>query len=302
MGRDRVPAVDTEIERLYQLPLAEFTAARNLLAKGAGAKGAPIRALEKPSLAAWAVNQLFWKRRASWDRLVGAADLARVAHRKRVAGKGGDVETAERDHRDAVRAAADDIRNLLREAGEAATAATMSAVIETLQALPGSETPGRLTRPLKPMGLEALAGLVRSSGAFPRAIPPQAARDEAAARAKASRDATASRRDAQAERREAEARKRESAARKREAAGIERELREAREAERKAEADVLRGRRVLEHTERERHRAAERLQFLDKQRTTAADELRRQEVRMTETAGARMALEAKLRALAAGGG
>ena len=37
-----------QIDRLYQLPLDEFTAARNALAKEAGAAGAQIRTLQKP--------------------------------------------------------------------------------------------------------------------------------------------------------------------------------------------------------------------------------------------------------------
>jgi hypothetical protein len=51
----------TGIDELYQLPLDEFTAARNALAKSTG--DASIKKLEKPSLSAWAVNQLFWHQR-----------------------------------------------------------------------------------------------------------------------------------------------------------------------------------------------------------------------------------------------
>jgi hypothetical protein len=36
------PRLDDEIARLYQLPLSEFTAARNLLARNAGARAAEI--------------------------------------------------------------------------------------------------------------------------------------------------------------------------------------------------------------------------------------------------------------------
>ena len=56
----RMPArlIEDEIARLYQLPLDEFTSARNALAKRAGSDAAGIRALTKPSVPAWAVNQL----------------------------------------------------------------------------------------------------------------------------------------------------------------------------------------------------------------------------------------------------
>ena len=50
--------LDEQTDRLYQLPLDQFTAARNALAKEAGSEGASIKQLVKPPLAAWAVNQL----------------------------------------------------------------------------------------------------------------------------------------------------------------------------------------------------------------------------------------------------
>ena len=56
---------DDLIDQLYQLPLDEFTAARNALAKSSGQ--ASLKALEKPTLAAWAVNQLYWHQRATYD-------------------------------------------------------------------------------------------------------------------------------------------------------------------------------------------------------------------------------------------
>ena len=55
--------VDEEIAGLYQLPLADFTAARNALAKQAGARASEVKALQKPPVAAWAINQLYWQRR-----------------------------------------------------------------------------------------------------------------------------------------------------------------------------------------------------------------------------------------------
>ena len=52
-----------DVDELYGLPLDEFVPARNALArelKGAGepAEAAEVAALRKPSVAAWAVNQL----------------------------------------------------------------------------------------------------------------------------------------------------------------------------------------------------------------------------------------------------
>ena len=52
-----------DIDRLYSLPLAEFTPERNELAKRLRKDGdtdaaAAVKALKKPSVAAWAVNQV----------------------------------------------------------------------------------------------------------------------------------------------------------------------------------------------------------------------------------------------------
>ena len=67
--------LDSEIARLYQLPLADFTSARNALAKQAGARAPEVRALQKPPVAAWAINQLFWQTAMTYDRLIGAAAI-----------------------------------------------------------------------------------------------------------------------------------------------------------------------------------------------------------------------------------
>ena len=94
--------LEPEIDRLYQLPLEEFTPARNALAKTAGAEAARVKALSKPPVAAWAVNQLHWRKGEIWNALVAAAENARRAHRAVLAGKAGDVRAANKVHDDAV--------------------------------------------------------------------------------------------------------------------------------------------------------------------------------------------------------
>jgi hypothetical protein len=287
MPRARRPDPPDDVDRLYQVPLAEFTSARNDLAKRAGAEGAAIRRLPKPNVAAWAVNQLYWRRRDAWDRLMEAARNVRAAHEKRLSGKGGDVESSEAEHRSAVRASADEVRELLREAGEVASAATLSSVVETLQALPGTEPPGRLTRPLKPLGLEALAGLLSFGRSRPRAVEPPSTSPEQtgvpppASKAVAAREARAARRAAEAE--------------KREAARLEAAIREARTAERRAAEDLNRARRSLARAERERAHLAERLQFLERQVTQATSEVRAHETRAAEATRTRTVLEQRRR-------
>ena len=60
-----------EIDRLYELPLEEFTAARNALAKETG--DAALKQLKKPTVPAWAVNQLARRREVDMRRLLRAA-------------------------------------------------------------------------------------------------------------------------------------------------------------------------------------------------------------------------------------
>ena len=53
--RDNATVAD-EVDRLYELPLEEFTAARNELAKRLG--DTSVKELKKPTVTAWTVNQL----------------------------------------------------------------------------------------------------------------------------------------------------------------------------------------------------------------------------------------------------
>jgi hypothetical protein len=152
-------ALEAEIDRLYQLPLDEFTPARNALAKTAAGEAARIRALSKPPIAAWAVNQLYWRNADVWNALVEAAGNAQRAHRAVLAGKAGDVRAASKVHDDAVERALKATLALLADADQPATDATKHAIGTTLRALPGDEPPGRLTRLLQPAGFGMLTGL-----------------------------------------------------------------------------------------------------------------------------------------------
>jgi hypothetical protein len=237
---------EDELATLYQAPLGEFTPARNALAKAAGAAGAEIRALEKPSAPAWAVNQLYWHRRATYDTVVRAAIAMRDAHAQFLSGRGGDVPAAEAAHRDAMRTATQEIRSLLEAGGESTSAATFEAIAETLQALPSDQTPGRLTRALKPLGFGALLAMgiapsVQKSGG-PGVLG-------------------SSKKDAA-----------ELAARKK---ALEKQLRAAEVAERAAEATASEARKALANVERDYAATRDKLQFLEKQRSDAAQDVHR---------------------------
>jgi len=72
------------IDELYQLPLSEFTPGRNTLAtrlrkSGKAGDADEVRSLVKPSIPAWAVNQVYWKHRPAFDRLLSSGDRLRKA-------------------------------------------------------------------------------------------------------------------------------------------------------------------------------------------------------------------------------
>jgi phage-related minor tail protein len=230
-----MPDVDAAVDRLYQLPLDEFTPARNALAKEL--KRPTIKDLEKPNVAAWAVNQLYWHERATWDRLLKAGERLRAEHRKLLAGKASDIRDPEKAHRDAVRDAVEAVKKLLTGGGQATSPATLTAVQETLEALPAPDPPGRLTRPLKPMGFEALSGVTVRPGLRIVPRPEKPAPDNATA-AKAP---TA--KDKQREREAAKAREKEERER------TERR-REAEKALKTAEAAMLRAEDAVKKAEK----------------------------------------------------
>jgi hypothetical protein len=151
--------LDAEIDRLYQLPLEEFTTARNALAKQAGPAGAKIRALTKPPAAAWAVNQVHWRDRSTYDALMKAAAAQRSAHAAVLAGKRADLRSVGREHEQAIEAALKSALAWLSDAGHPATDATKQAIATTLRGLPADTAPGRLDRTLQPGGFEMLAGV-----------------------------------------------------------------------------------------------------------------------------------------------
>jgi hypothetical protein len=246
--------LDAEIDRLYQLPLDEFTAARNALAKQAGQDGTPIRALAKPPIAAWAVNQLHWRDRGTWKALIEAADNARRAHHAVLAGKATDVRSANEVHEEAVEKALKATLALLGQAGHPVTDATRQAISTTIRALPGQDPPGRLTRTLQPGGFEMLSGLTITK-VTKDAKEPKETKD--AKDAKGTRDQTA--RERQAEIAAArDLREAESAARRAdfEKARTERDVTRATDAVGKAREGVNRAEALLEESEREL-RAAE---------------------------------------------
>ncbi len=239
--------LDAEIDRLYQLPLDEFTSARNLLAKQGGAE---VKSLAKPPVAAWAVNQLYWRNRPPYDALVRASNEMRRTHKAVLGGKGGDLRVAGKAHDEALDAALKATLALLEESGQPATDATRQAIITTLRALPSEEPPGRLTRTLQPGGFEMLAGFsiagegraLTARPAKPAPVKEQTARKPDKTKPKEKEKATPAQKAAAAA----------AAARVREAvATATRELRQAEHAAQREEFEAARAAREAEKAERQ---------------------------------------------------
>ena len=272
-------SIESQIDHLYALPPGEFIAARNALAKSAGRNAADVRRLAKPSLPAWAINQLYWKRRADYDALVKAAADLRKIHKAILAGQRGDIRDATKDHDAAIDRALKSTLALLREEGQPVTDATRQAIQTTLRALPGDEAPGRLTRALQPGGFEMLTGLsispvqrgnVRGKADLPPARPPAGARSSSA-RAK-----TADQEDAKARQQAKEA-----------AAKAARELRAAQHQAQREEFEAARAAREAENAARAVERAREAIDAAEKELEEAQRSLR--EAERTRDAAARRA-------------
>jgi hypothetical protein len=170
-----------DVDALYRLPLAEFTAARNALAarlKKAGGDADAVKALPKPSVSAWAVNQLFWRHRQALDRLLVAGERFRDAQAAQLAGKTADLREPLEARREALSELTRLAATLLQDGGSAASPDMMRRVTTTLEALAvygrhaGAPPAGRLHDDVDPPGFEALAALVPRVGTAGKADGP----------------------------------------------------------------------------------------------------------------------------------
>ena len=165
-------ALDRQIDELYQLPLGEFTAARNALAKTVGgADASRLKRLEKPTVVPWAINQLYWHDRAAWDRLMKSGAALRTAQIAALEGKKADVRKASEAHRKALAESVDRATQLAAEHGAKPAPEPLARMLEALSisAAPLPH-PGRLTDIVQPAGFEALTGVT------PHAVPFAAAK------------------------------------------------------------------------------------------------------------------------------
>jgi hypothetical protein len=165
-----------EVDRLYQAPLGEFTAARNALAarikaaQGADA-AAHVKALVKPSIAAWVLNQLYWRHQPEFMALLMAGDALRQAQQQRLGGAEVDVAPSTRARQSAIDALLALATDVLKDGGHQPSPDMRQRLLGSLDALAaygtGALAPraGRLTEDVPAPGFAALAGLAAAAGA-----------------------------------------------------------------------------------------------------------------------------------------
>ena len=164
--------LNDDVDDLFKLPLAEFTDARNTLAKQLKLNGRAndanlVKSLTKPSVSAWTVNQLYWHYREEFDTLLAAGQRFRKAQ---TSGKIADMRGSLEARREALSELSDLATTLLRDAGHNPSPDTIHRITTTLEAisayasLSDGPTPGRLSQDVDPPGFESLASFVPSAG------------------------------------------------------------------------------------------------------------------------------------------
>lgn len=161
-----------EIDQLFALPLDEFTAARNELARrlkqeGDAEAAEQVKALAKPSVPAWAVNQLARRDPEGVRSLLNVGARLRSAQERSLRGEraADELRAAQTEERELVRKLTHGAGDLLRDAGRPATGATLDRVSSTLRAAalgePGRTLlrEGRLTGEVEVSGFDAFASL-----------------------------------------------------------------------------------------------------------------------------------------------
>lgn len=177
-----------DVDDLYALPNDRFVPERGTLAKALRADGRrdeakDVAALRKPSVAAWAINQLVRTQGDAVDELVAAGDALRGAHADLVGGRG-DVQalrTATERERGAVDTLLDAVRRLLCPDGPALSDAVVERVADTLHSAALDDDAreqvrgGRLERELRHVGLGLGEGAAAPAKAQKRGGSPRRA-------------------------------------------------------------------------------------------------------------------------------
>jgi hypothetical protein len=160
-----------DVDELYGLPLDRFiperaSLVRELRSGGEREQATVVAALRKPSVAAWAVNQLVRTQERELHELFAAGDALRDIQAGVLSGRADarDLRSATEHERAAVDGLVATARGLLTSSGHELSVATLERVSETLHAAAlddearGQVNDGRLVRELRHAGLGAGLG------------------------------------------------------------------------------------------------------------------------------------------------
>jgi hypothetical protein len=162
--------IESSIDELYRAPLSAFVEARATLARSlTGDAARRVRKLAKPTIVPWAANQVYWRARPLFDRLLKSGAHLRDAQVASLEGKRADVRAALEAHRQAIAEAVKTAEQIAAADGLHPPADALLRTLETLSLTPATpvksspgvraDAPGRLTKPLLPVGFAALSGV-----------------------------------------------------------------------------------------------------------------------------------------------
>jgi hypothetical protein len=166
-----VRPLENDVDALFKASLNEFISARKTLAArlkqgGQASEADRVKALVKPSITAWAVNQLYWKHQEEFDRLIATGQRFRQAQTSRSAGKMTDMRVSLDERREVLSELSKLADTLLRDAGHNPSLDIIRRITTTLEAmsayasLPDGLQAGRLTQDVDPPGFDSLASFV----------------------------------------------------------------------------------------------------------------------------------------------
>ena len=244
-----------DVDDLYGLPLDQFIPERTAMARelrkaGERERAGEVAALRKPSVAAWAVNQLVRTQRQPVADLLEAGDALRIAQDDVLAGRGDaqSLRAAVEHERAAVDALTDAARGLLSSDGNELSETIIERVSDTLHAAALEDearsqvSEGRLERELRHVGLGGFGAL--------GAAPPAPRAEKRAPKRSATKETGTDEKQ--------KARERERTARE-EAKAREEARREARATEREAKRREERAERAANLARERRDKAVEAL-------------------------------------------
>src|SRR5687767_713866 len=193
--------LEDTIDSLFTLPLAEFTGARNILAtrlkkEGRANDADRVKLLGKPSVSAWAVNQLYWNHRDAFDELIATSKHFRPAS-SRLAGRVAGMRDSLEARRESLTSLSELATEILTEAGHNPSPDTMRRILTTLEAmsayalLPDGPTPGRLTHDVDPPSFESLALLMSGGGQMEESVTPSRRSDKSSSKTRGKTTTTA---------------------------------------------------------------------------------------------------------------